>query len=745
MALSERLAYILDFNVAGAVKGLEKVGSTADRELGKAEKKLDKVAGNLTKFGAGAVAFAGIAGAALVKTALSASDLEESVNAVNVTFGDAAAGILKLGEDAAHAVGLSNAEFNGLAVQFSSFATTVAGKGGDVVQTMEDLTGRAADFASVMNLDVAEAARVFQSGLAGETEPLKKFGIDLSAASVSAYAAANGIAEVGAKMTETEKVQARYGLLMEATVKTQGDFANTSDGYANSMRIFKADLANLSAEIGSGVLPALAKFAQAAIKVTGALSSLNEKSGGSVGKFAALGVAGIGLLGTLSLIAGQVIKMRDRFSVLDKDGTRSLNNMGKAAKGLGIALGIAAAALAVYQGAQKKNSDDINELADGLASTSRMTEDAAGDAVEALALLGKITGDIKPAIDQFVAGNIEAARRLLATGVAARGGADFVDMLTKAVAAETDARKINASTLEGYGDALDGSTESVEDNTDAVDGNVTALEDVGDETKRVEDATKRAKDENKRQYRALGDLNDEYDDLTGYLYATVTGTDDLTASFQELRGEISQRGAYRDLKDQFDAVKVAAEEAYIAAAEGSEDAESKSRDHQQAVDDLILEVLGYGTELGNLPDKVTAEIVALIDQGKLDEAEALIEWTARQRDVQLRLRVSGQTITDGGDVIGQRGGARAGGGPMFSGKVHEFAESGPELYQSGGKTWVVGKDGASARPAEEVGGGGGHTFVTQIDGNVYGVDHLQQILNERDRKLVAQLRQGRRG
>jgi hypothetical protein len=190
-----------------------------------------------------------------------ASNLNESQNAVNVTFGDAAEGISKLGRNAATAVGLSESAFDGLAVQFSSFATTVAGPGGDVVTTMADLTGRAADFASVMNLDVQDAAQLFQSGLAGETEPLRKYGLDLSAAAVEAYALAEGIAKPGEEMTEQQKVQARYGLLMKQTSKTQGDFANTSDGLANSQRILQAKMANLSAEVGTALLPILAKIA----------------------------------------------------------------------------------------------------------------------------------------------------------------------------------------------------------------------------------------------------------------------------------------------------------------------------------------------------------------------------------------------------------------------------------------------------------------------------------------------------
>lgn len=198
------------------------------------------------------------------KSAVSeASNLAESQNAIAVTFGDAAGEIQKLGAKAATTLGLSNVQFNELAVRFSSFAKTVAGPGGNVTATLDEMTRRASDFASVMNIDVAQAAEVFQSGLAGETEPLKKFGIDLSDAAVKAFAYANGIGEGRKELTEAEKVQARYGLLMQQTSQVQGDFANTQDGLANGLRILKSSFADVKANIGTAFLPFMAMGVQA--------------------------------------------------------------------------------------------------------------------------------------------------------------------------------------------------------------------------------------------------------------------------------------------------------------------------------------------------------------------------------------------------------------------------------------------------------------------------------------------------
>ena len=238
-----------------------RIGTAFDpKGLNQAQRAFNKIQGNINNlsrnFAIAGTAFAGIA-VGLGKSVKVASDLGESVNAINVAFGSSAKGILDFGKTAATTLGVSAVDFNNAAVRFSAFADRIVGSGGDAAGFIAEISTRAADFASVFNIEVAEALGVFQSGLAGEAEPLKRFGINLLDSEVKAYAMANGIGEVGRQLTETEKVQARYGLLMEATAKTQGDFANTSDGLANGMRILKAQVEDTAAEVGLALLPAL--------------------------------------------------------------------------------------------------------------------------------------------------------------------------------------------------------------------------------------------------------------------------------------------------------------------------------------------------------------------------------------------------------------------------------------------------------------------------------------------------------
>jgi hypothetical protein len=191
----------------------------------------------------------------------SASDLNESANAVRVSFGDAAKEVEALSSTAADRLGVSSNDFNSLAVRFASFSRTIAGEGGDVAATLDEITTRGADFASVYNVDVADALTLFQSGLAGETEPLRRFGIDLSAARVQADAYRFGIAEVGAELTEQEKIQARYMSLMEQTEIVAGDRINTEDQLANKQRENAAKFEDALARIGTALLPAATSFA----------------------------------------------------------------------------------------------------------------------------------------------------------------------------------------------------------------------------------------------------------------------------------------------------------------------------------------------------------------------------------------------------------------------------------------------------------------------------------------------------
>jgi len=120
------------------------------------------------------------------------------------------------------------------------------------------LTQLAQDMASFFNLAPDVAFEKLQAGISGEAEPLKRLGILINETSTKMFAFKNRIGDIVEKngklkgeLTETEKIIARYGLIMERTKTAQGDLANTRDSPANTKRRLGAVLANLRLAIGN--------------------------------------------------------------------------------------------------------------------------------------------------------------------------------------------------------------------------------------------------------------------------------------------------------------------------------------------------------------------------------------------------------------------------------------------------------------------------------------------------------------
>ena len=219
----------------------------------KTTKKLDGISKAINvAFGAAAIGAIGRFAGSTIKAA---STLEESVNAVNVVFGDASDVVLEFGEDAADSVGLAASEFNQLSTTVGSLLQNFGFSASEAADETIRLTRRAADMASVFDTDVADALGAIQAALRGESEPIRRFAVSLSDAQVRAKAVALGLADTTASVDEHGKAVARLELIYEQTEQTAGDFENTSGSLANTQRRLQANLENISAEIGSALIP----------------------------------------------------------------------------------------------------------------------------------------------------------------------------------------------------------------------------------------------------------------------------------------------------------------------------------------------------------------------------------------------------------------------------------------------------------------------------------------------------------
>ena len=180
-----------------------------------------------------------------------ASDLQEVQNVVDVTFGDSSSVIDAWAKNAITQFGLTEVQAKRFTSTLGAMAKSSGLAGDDIVQMSTDLAGLAADMASFYNLDFDTAFQKIRAGIAGETEPLKQLGINMSVANLQAYALTQGITKAFDKMSQGEQIMLRYQYMMQATADAQGDFARTSDGYANSMRLFENNIEQLKTTIGS--------------------------------------------------------------------------------------------------------------------------------------------------------------------------------------------------------------------------------------------------------------------------------------------------------------------------------------------------------------------------------------------------------------------------------------------------------------------------------------------------------------
>ena len=237
-----------------AEQGFGKLSGSASSAFGKI--------GSLAKTAGLAIGAIGVAaGAAALKAIEAASDLGEAQAKVGEIFGDSAGLIESFASNAAVSLGQSKQSVLDAAGVFGTFGKAAGLGGDDLALFSNSFTQLATDLASFNNTSPEEAVQAIGAALRGEAEPLRKYGVLLDDATLKAAALEMGIYDGSGALTAQEKILAAQKVIWEQTGDAQGDFARTSGGLANQSRILKAQLANITTEIGAKLLPIAVKVA----------------------------------------------------------------------------------------------------------------------------------------------------------------------------------------------------------------------------------------------------------------------------------------------------------------------------------------------------------------------------------------------------------------------------------------------------------------------------------------------------
>ncbi len=249
----------------------------ASQEAANAGSSFSSMAGSLAKVGlatAGVGLGVGALAAGFKSSIDAASNLNETMSKSSVVFGESSRQVAAFGDSAAKSIGQSKQQAVEAAASFGNLFIGM-GTSKDAAAGMSiQMVKLASDLASFNNIPVDMALEKIRAGLVGEAEPLRAVGVLLSEEAVKLEAVRMGLVKQGQDLTETQKVQARYNLILSQTTTAQGDFARTSDGLANSTRILEAKFADFQARLGAGFLPIAAKAVTVAGDLLGVMGDL---------------------------------------------------------------------------------------------------------------------------------------------------------------------------------------------------------------------------------------------------------------------------------------------------------------------------------------------------------------------------------------------------------------------------------------------------------------------------------------
>lgn len=471
---AERLAFVLDLNANGAIQGFRRVGDAAEREIGKADDRLDKLGSRMQAVGAGAVAFAGVAGrgmASLVSAFEEAEAESRKLEQGLESNADAAEGGREAYDElAASLQDLTGADGDAL-VGLQGFLATA----GRTREEILELTPLVNDLASRFGLDLTAAGRLVNNAMEGQSSRLERL--------------------IG-QMREGESVA-------DALARTVGGFAEReAQSLSGQLEILKQNLGDVAEGLGAGVAGAVNDVVGPLGNLANNLSETNPQALETAGRIGAIGTAAIGTAGAASFLIGTGLRMRDNLAAIGLSGRT-------AAAGLGAATAAATAFALVQQansraeGMAQTFRNDVAAAVEASTTYDQFRErvDAVGVAYEDLSsdLAGSQApwdadkrGEIRAGMDALAGYSTEtsrlndeivalaaaegisldqATRRILATESETRERSELVDAIGEEAVAEqesTDAKTAMAA-------ALDRATRAADRNRQAEENRLEAL------------------------------------------------------------------------------------------------------------------------------------------------------------------------------------------------------------------------------------------------------------------------------
>lgn len=188
------------------------------------------------------------------------SSLTEVENVVRQTFGQYESLINNFAKTSIEKFGMSELSAKQFASRFQAMGTALDIPQGKMAKMSIRLTELAGDMASFYDVSQEDIAKSLQSVFSGTTAPMRRYGIDLTQATLKEWALKQGLDANISSMTQAEKAMLRYQYVLAHTTNITGDFARTADTWHNQITMLRENFKALGAVVGGGLINAFKPF-----------------------------------------------------------------------------------------------------------------------------------------------------------------------------------------------------------------------------------------------------------------------------------------------------------------------------------------------------------------------------------------------------------------------------------------------------------------------------------------------------
>jgi len=353
-----------------------------------------------------------------------AIDANEDMNKFMVVMGDNANVVNTRLETLADTTNRNVFELRALAGGVQDMLVPMGVARGEASGMSADFVQLAIDMSSFNNAPTADVLNAIQSALAGQSRPLRSFGVDTRVAALEQQALAMGIEGTWLQLDQATQAHVLYAKVVADTADAQGDAVRTADEAANVMVGFKSAIDEGKVAIGDEFLPVIEALVPLLRDELGkALPVLKEIAERIATDALRYGPILIQTFGKIIEVVGFAVEQFERLEdIMQKAG--------------GPAVWLLSEGIEYLGDRNVETADTVNWLSDALATALapfasfndavEVSLEYTGDLGEEISILSNYTKELTVAKRDEAMAHIEAARAILIERAALKGYTDDI-------------------------------------------------------------------------------------------------------------------------------------------------------------------------------------------------------------------------------------------------------------------------------------------------------------------------------